>query len=182
MSTTTTSATSQLTHEAPPHAVTSLSKEQLATLDAKHLLRIQQETAERYREAKALKAWVEEAIAMKYHEQAKERRQQLGKDTGTVHLDDQGVRVTAKLPKQVIWDQQALAEIADELSQHGQDPNAFMRIKYNVSEHDYNTWENEFRHRFQRARTVIAGKGSWTLSTSETGDNFIINHQKEQTS
>jgi hypothetical protein len=164
------------------HSMTSLSREQLATLDAKKLLRIQQETITRYREAQALKNWVDEAIALKYQEQTSRLRQQLGKETGTMHFNDNGVQVTEKLPKRVVWDQEALAEIADQLRTHGQEVSRFMRIEHKVSENDYKTWTEIEQNTFQRARTVMAGKSTWTLSEPQASEFFDLTDHKEKTS
>ena len=165
----------------PIHNITSLSREQLATLDAKHLLRIQQETLARYREAQALKNWVDEAIALKYQELTRTLRQKLGKETGTMHFNDSGVQVTEKLPKRVVWDQAALAEIADELSARGQEVSRFMRLEHKVFENDYKTWTEAEQSIFQRARTVMAGRSTWTLLEPQANEFFDLTDNKEQT-
>ena len=170
------------TEAVPIHNVTSLSREQLATLDAKHLLRIQQETIARYREAQALKNWVDEAIALKYQELTQTLRQKLGKETGTMHFNDSGVQVTEKLPKQVVWDQAVLAEIADELRAHNQVVERFMRPEYKIAENDYKAWTEIEQNTFQRARTVTTGKSTWTLSESKANEFFDLTDHKEQTS
>jgi hypothetical protein len=164
------------TEPVPIHHITSFTREQLATLDAKDLLRIQQETLARYREAQALKTWVEEAIALKYQDLSRTLRQQLGKETGTMHFDGHGVKITQQLPKRVEWDQVALAEIADQLRAHSQEVSRFMRFEYKISENDYQSWTEIEQNTFQRARTVKAGKSTWILSADATAAESIAIH------
>lgn len=142
---------------------------EMTGLSAKDLMQLQKEAAESFRQAKALKDWVDGAIALKYEAQAKALRTQLGKDTGTVHFEDDGVRVTADLPKKPIWDQKELAEIAGRIAANGDDPAEFLDITYKVAERKYTAWPESLREVFAAARTLKTGKPTFKLTEAEGG-------------
>lgn len=96
-----------------------LSVAEITGVSAQDLMQLQSAVAESLRQARDLKEWIDGAIALKYDAQAKALRAQLGKDTGTIHFDDQGVRVTADLPKKPVWDQKKLSEIAERITANG---------------------------------------------------------------
>lgn len=141
---------------------------ELTAMGAAQLMQVQKEVAEHYKQAKALKDWVDGAIAMKYTERAQAYRRQAGKDTGTVHFEDAGVRISANLPKRPVWDQPKLAEIADRLRDSDENPNDFMQISYKFPERRYNDWTESLRQLFEPARTIKTGKPTFELSIPNT--------------
>jgi len=136
---------------------------EMTGLSAQDLMQLQKEAAESLRQAKDLKDWVDGAIALKYEAQAKALRARLGKDTGTVHFEDDGVRVTADLPKKPVWDQQRLAEIAGRIAASGDNPSEFLDITYKVAERKYTAWPESLREVFAPARTLKTGKPTFQL-------------------
>ncbi len=142
---------------------------EMTGLSAQDLMQLQKEAAESLRQAKDLKDWVDGAIALKYEAQAKALRARLGKDTGTVHFEDDGVRVTADLPKKPVWDQQRLAEIAGRIATSGDNPSEFLDITYKVAERKYSAWPENLRQVFAPARTLKTGKPTFKLTKAEGG-------------
>jgi len=140
---------------------------ELAGVSAADLMQIQQDASDAFRKAKELKDWVEGAIALKYDHQAMALRQQLGKDTGTVHFDDEGVRITSDLPKKPVWDQAKLAEIAQRIAASGDDPAEFLDITYKVAERKYTAWPENLRTVFEPARTLKTGKPTFRLQLAQ---------------
>ena len=80
---------------------------EIAALPAEELARLQQETDEALRAAKAASAWLDGALAIKYADRAEAARRDAGKDFGTARFIDGDVTVVAELPKKVDWDQVA---------------------------------------------------------------------------
>ena len=99
-----------------------LSVAEITGLSAQDLMQLQSAVAGSLRQARDLKEWIDGAIAFKYDAQAKALHAQLGKDTGTIHFDDQGLRVTSDLPRKPVWDQKKLSEIAERITANGDDP------------------------------------------------------------
>jgi hypothetical protein len=104
---------------------------------------------------------------LKYDQKTSDLRKQLGKETGTVNFDDDGVRVSSDLPKKPVWDQARLAEIAQRISASGDNPAEFLDISYKVAERKYTAWPESLRTVFEPARTLKTGKPTFRLSIAE---------------
>ena len=77
----------------------------LASATAADLQQVQAEASELLRKSKALKDWIDGAVALKYEQRAQAIRLEQGKDTGKVHFMDDGIRVTSELSKRPVWNQ-----------------------------------------------------------------------------
>lgn len=113
--------------------------------------------------AKAVDAWVDKALDLKYSQRARELRLAEGKDTGVVHFEDGPVHITADLPKKVDWDQARLAEITRRISANGDNPAEYVEITYRVSEAKFNAWPETLKSAFAPARTLKTGKPGFRL-------------------
>ena len=147
----------------------SLSVGEISALTAKELMQLQATATESLRHAKDLSDWIHGAIALKYEAQTKALRTRLGKETGIVHFDDDGVLVTAELPKKPVWDQKKLSEIAGRIAAVGDDPAEFLEITYKVAERKYTAWPESLREVFAPARTLRTGKPGFRLIQVEGG-------------
>ena len=145
----------------------SLTVAELASLSAKELLLMQQAAELALQQAQATKDWINGAIVLKYRDRTQALRQTLGKDTGVIHFDDEGVKVTANLPKKPQWDQKQLAAVARRMWDSGQDPHEFIDIRYRISERQYTSWPKPLQADFAQARTVATGKASFQLSIND---------------
>ncbi len=146
-----------------------LSVGEMNGLSAEDLAQLQSAAGDLFRQAKDLKDWIDGAIALKYDARAKALRAQLGKDTGTVHFDDDGVRITADLPKKPVWDQKKLSEIAERITASGDDPTEYLDITYKIAERKYTAWPEHLREVFAPARTLRTGKPAFQLLRIEEG-------------
>ena len=138
--------------------------EDLVAQSSESLLRIKRSADEQFAVARSAMAHIDLALELKYGRRAHQLRLAMGKDTGVVHFDDDGVRVTADLPKKVEWDQAKLAEIARRIAASGDDPAQFVEISYRVSETKFNAWPQSLRSAFIPARTVKVGKPGFRLA------------------
>lgn len=137
----------------------------LASATAADLHQVQAEASELLRKSKALKDWIDGAVALKYEQRAQAIRLEQGKDTGKVHFIDDGIRVTSELSKRPEWDQQKLADIAKRIAEAGDDPAEFIDVAYKVSERKYTAWPESLRAAFEPARTLKTGKPTFHLET-----------------
>lgn len=138
---------------------------ELASASVADLQQVQAEASELLRKSKALKDWIDGAVALKYEPRAQAIRLEQGKDTGKVHFMDDGVRVTSELSKRPEWDQQKLAEIAKRIAEAGDDPAEFIDVAYKVSERKYTAWPESLRAAFEPARTLKTGKPTFHLES-----------------
>jgi len=144
-----------------------LSIGEIVVLPADQLALLQEEADEALRSAKAIKEWLEGAIAQRYAERAQVQRQAAGKDTGTVRFDDGPVSVVADLPKKVVWDQAKLTELVERIKAEGDDPAEYVDTAIKVPERKFTAWPSHIRAAFEDARTVRVGKPSFHLSLND---------------
>jgi hypothetical protein len=77
----------------------------LAKYDVEDLHRHLVQATEELEKAKRLKQWLQSAIALKYEARIQNKRNYLEKDTGVVHYEEGGFKVTSDVPKKVEWQQ-----------------------------------------------------------------------------
>jgi len=143
---------------------------EMTGLPAQDLMQIQLAAKQALQKTKDLKDWIDGSIALKYASQAKALRPQLGKDTGTVNFDDDGIRITCDLPKRPSWDQKKLADIAKRIAADGDDPAEYLDITYKVAERKYTAWPETLRQAFTPARTLKMGKPTFKLAIADGGE------------
>ena len=107
------------------------------------------------------------ALEVRYAARAAECRCHEGKDTGTARFEDGGVTVIAELPKRVDWDQEKLAQMAQNIADSGEDPAEFIDTKLSVSERKYGALPVSWREGFEPVRTVRMGKPKFRLVLNE---------------
>jgi len=143
---------------------------EMTGLPARDLMQLQLAAKKALQKTKDLKDWIDGSIALKYESQAKALRTQLGKDTGTVNFDDDGIRITCDLPKRPSWDQKKLADIAKRIAADGDDPAEYLDITYKVAERKYTAWPETLRQSFTPARTLKMGKPTFKLAIADGGE------------
>jgi hypothetical protein len=160
---------SALINRIPPDALVRMPVGEIAALPAEELARLQQETNEALRAAKAASAWLKGALAIKYADRAEAARRDAGQDFGTARFIDGDVTVVAELPKKVDWDQVELCELFERIKADGDDPREYLDISLRVSERKYAAWPAHIRSSFVSARTVRTGAPSFKLITNREG-------------
>ncbi len=104
------------------------------------------------------------ALDQCYGERARVALRESGRDFGTAHISDGPLRIKFELPKKVSWNQKQLGEIAERIVTSGEKVEGYLDIKLSVSESRYTNWPPALQQQFAAARTVDAGKPSFTLS------------------
>jgi hypothetical protein len=102
-----------------------------------------------------------------YEEQAKAALLASGRDFGTAHINDGPLHIKFELPKKITWDQTQLGEIAERVVASGEQVKSYIDIKLSVSESRYTNWPPALQQQFSTARTVDAGKPSFTLTLDQ---------------
>ncbi len=139
----------------------------LAQMPVELLASLQAELVHANKQLKTANARFNAALEVRYATRAAEARRACGKDTGTVRLADGDYTVVADLPKRVDWDQEALAQIARNIADSGEDPAEFIDTKLTVSERKYGALPEAWRKGFEPARTVGSGKASFKLEPAK---------------
>lgn len=130
---------------------------ELSQMPVELLASLQIELAHAAKQLKSATARFSTALEVRYATRAAEARRACGKDTGTVRLVDGDYTVVADLPKRVDWDQEKLAQIAQNILDSGEDPAEFIDTKLTVSERKYTALPEAWRNGFAPARTVKVG-------------------------
>ena len=140
---------------------------ELAQMPVELLVSLQAELAHATKQLKSATARFSTALEVRYATRAAEARRACGKDTGTVRLADGDYTVVADLPKRVDWDQEKLAQFAQNIADSGEDPAEFIDTKLTVSERKYTALPEAWRKEFEPARTVKVGALKVTLEPNE---------------
>jgi len=164
----------RLTDEAPPASTVvasadlpKLTVQQIAALPASELARLQKDAQAGLQKAKALVAWLDGALSIRYKDRARQARAEAQKDAGTVRFEDNGVTVVADLPKKVEWDQHELSELVERIKADGENPRDYVEVSFRVSERKYTAWPKQIAKIFEPARTVRSGKETFELLVGE---------------
>ena len=72
---------------------------------------------------------------------------------GSIHIGNFEITVG----KKVTWNQNELANLAQQIMSAGEDPKEYMTLEYGVSENSYKSWPSPIRSQFTPARTVARG-------------------------
>lgn len=107
---------------------------------------------------------LQSGLHKKFGESATTLRTAAGKDTGTVHVNSDGVDITCAMQKRVEWDQEKLADEYRIIHAAGQNPLIYMTLEYKVPEAVYDNFPPEVRNRFFAARTVKPSTPKYTIA------------------
>ncbi|MCE3232465.1 MAG: hypothetical protein K0R98_722 [Rickettsiaceae bacterium] len=136
----------------------------IAKLGPDQLYQLLHEATYTLTNAKNTRQRVEAAIAMKYAEHIRAKRQRLEKDTGVIHIEDNGYRLTTDTPKKTEWDQDKLEKIVASIHNQGDNPLEYVDVAYKVPERKYTAWPESIRQVFEPARTVKTGNPTYALA------------------
>jgi hypothetical protein len=140
---------------------------EIMQMTAAQLMNLVRQADEEFNQAKMTRDWLHGILVEKYKDQSQNVRQQLGKDTGTIRMEEDGVMVVSNLPKKVEWDQKKLAEIIEKLTSEGWNIQQLARQEFKVSERQFNELPSGVRAMFEEARTIKVGKPSIKLEIPE---------------
>ena len=136
----------------------------VAKLSPAELYKLSYEAGVMLAHSKKVQQWVDSAIAMKYAEQIKAKRQRMEKDTGVIHIEDNEYRLTSDVTKKTEWDQDKLEKIVASIHKEGDNPLEYVDITYKVPEKKYTAWPQSIRKIFEPARTIKTGNPSYALT------------------
>ncbi len=103
-------------------------------------------------------------IDLRFSARAAAARAQVGKQAGTVRIDEGDFVVIADLPKRVKWDHSRLAEAMEIIRRDwNDDPAQYVRIELKVAETAYGSWPAAIRRLFEPARTVEIGRPGYRI-------------------
>ncbi|MQP68346.1 hypothetical protein GE253_23785 [Niveispirillum sp. SYP-B3756] len=137
---------------------------EISGLPVEQLALLLDDLAEERARLKRLDDWLNGALALRYGERARALRHALGKDAGTVRIEEaEGFVAICDLPKKPEYDQGKLRAAVETIRSWGSNPDDYIGIEIKVSETRYGAWPPEIRRLFEPARTLRVGKPGFRL-------------------
>ena len=136
---------------------------QIARLPVDQLAVLVEDVDEMKAEAKRLGDLLSLALHQRFGDAAATLRHAEGKDTGRVRLTENGCEIIADLAKKVSWDQSRMSEAVATLRAWGESSADYVTTEVSVPESRFTAWPPRIRALFEPARTVAAGRPSYTL-------------------
>lgn len=147
-----------------PADIAEMSVSQLAALPPAQKHEIDKNLAAAIDWLKNARTKFDAALDQCYGQQARAALRDSGRDFGTTRISDGPLHLKFELPKKVSWNQKQLSEIAERIVASGERVETYLDIKLSVSESRFTNWPPALQQQFAAARTVDAGKPSFTLS------------------
>jgi len=139
--------------------------EDISKLTVSDLLSLQARLSSLLAETKRHKNILDNALELKFSDQAKAALQADGRDTGTAHFIEDNYAITADLPKKVVWDQNKLSELIDRIP--AEDRKQYIKTSYSIDERKYVAWPETLKKFFSDARTVQIGKAKFSIKEEQ---------------
>ncbi|MGC0371651.1 MAG: hypothetical protein DGJ47_000344 [Rickettsiaceae bacterium] len=160
---------SETTTEKYLQAILKLPVGEVAKYSSNHLYQLWHQVNQELQTAKKAKQWLEAAVALKYQEHFRSKRSRLEKETGMVHLEDSGVKISCNIAKKIAWDQEKLVDIKQAFEVNGADSKQYIKISYNVPEKHFANWPADIQKIFKPARISSTYSPAYELSKIEDG-------------
>jgi len=135
--------------------------EDISKLSVTDLLSLQARIDRLSAEVKRHKSILDNALELKFTDKAKSALQADGRDTGTVHFIEDHHKITADLPKKVVWDQSKLTDLIAKIP--AEDRSQYIKVNYSIDERRYLMWPETLKNFFSEARTVQVGKPKFSI-------------------
>ncbi len=119
---------------------------------------------------KRRKEWLEAAVNLKYEIAFAAKRLRMGRDTGSISIEDTGYLITCNTAKKVEWQQDILANIAGQVNKHVTAIESIDEIKrvievyYKIPERAYSELSYEIQKMIEPARILTTGKASYKIT------------------
>lgn len=146
------------------HALAAMPVGEIAGLPVEQLALLLDDLAEEKARLKRLDDWLNGALALRYGERAQALRHALGKDAGTVRIEEaEGYVAICDVPKKPEYDQGKLRAAVETIRSWGSNPDDYVGIEIKVSETRYGAWPPEIRRLFDPARTLRLGRPTYRI-------------------
>ena len=147
-----------------PADIAEMSVSQLANLPPERLHEVETNLNAAITWLKKARTKLDVALDQRFGEPCRIALRDSGRDFGTAHIHEGLVHIKFEQPKKVSWSQSQLHDLAERIVASGEKVDSYIDIKLTVSESRFTNWPPALQEQFAAARTVEAGKPSYTLS------------------
>ena len=139
--------------------------QQVRDLPADHLITLVKGMHSMTELAKRRRQVLEDGLQLKYLEAALRSLKRTGRDTGLTRFKDGLYTIVAEIPKKVIWNQQKLLHVLEQLPLDQRFK--YVKTTYGVDERQYISWSDPLKNLFAQARLLKTGKPTFQLEGEE---------------
>lgn len=98
---------------------------------------------------------INRAMEIRYADQIRHAECLGQEEAASFRIDDGDLQIDVSNPKEIVWDQQHLSQIAERMVVAGDRVQDFMQVQFSVAEQDYARWHPLLRAAFQPARKAL---------------------------
>ena len=102
-----------------------------------------------------MRARINRGMALRYAEQILQAESLGEVESARFRIDDGDLQIDVAQPKEIVWDQAHLSQIAERMVVAGDRVQDFMQVHFSVAERDYARWHPMLRAAFQSARKEL---------------------------
>lgn len=106
---------------------------------------------------------INRAMEIRYAEQLRQAQALGEEEAARFRIDDGDLQIDVASPKEVVWDQAHLSQIADRMVAAGDRVQDFMDVHFSVSEKAYARWHPLLRAAFQPARKELLVEPTFSI-------------------
>ena len=136
-------------------ALPDLSESQISRLPKDELAHFSNAVQQLHDWTVQMRGRINRAMEVRYAEQIR-HAQILGPEEGSrFRINDGDLQIDVSQPKEIVWDQRHLSDIAERMVVAGDRVQDFMQVQFSVAEQDYARWHPLLRAAFQPARKEL---------------------------
>lgn len=135
-------------------ALPDLSENQISRLPKDQLVHFSNAVAELHAWTLQMRARINRAMEIRYAEQLRQAAE-LVPDAAHLVIHDGDLHIEVSQPKEIVWDQAQLSQIAERMVAAGDRVQDFMAVHLSVSEEDYAKWHPMLRAAFAPSRKEL---------------------------
>jgi DNA-directed RNA polymerase specialized sigma24 family protein len=139
-----------------------LTAQQISKLQIDDLTQLYNLINTRLAEAKTMKEKMDDGLNLRFSSTLQKEMQNQSKNTGTVHFWENNFKITADVPKKVVWNSEKIEEVMKPLPESLQ--KQIVKTSYSVDERMYQTLPQQYKEMLAPARTVTTGKVRYQIS------------------
>lgn len=132
-----------------------LSENQISRLPKDQLAHFNNAVQQLHEWTLQMRGRINRGMELRYADQMKEVSNLDEVDSAKFSIDDGDLQIEVSQPKEIVWDQGHLSQIAERMVVAGDRVQDFMQVKFSVSEEDYAKWHPLLRAAFQPARKEL---------------------------
>jgi hypothetical protein len=122
-------------------ALPDLSANQISRLPKDQLAQFSHAVQELHEWTIQMRGRINRGLEQRYDEQIRQANSFGEEESARFRIDDGDLQIDVSQPKEIVWNQEHLTQIADRMVAAGDRVQDFMEVHLSVSEHDYAKWQ-----------------------------------------